>query len=100
MLGGQGRDKILGGGVLNGGAGPDYVNSYSYEREVAVDTLRGAAGDDKLEGAGSDDVLSGGSGDDNLDGGRGRDRLDGGPQRDRCNVDGSDPPPRNCEDVR
>ncbi len=58
-FGGDGNDRLEGGGELDGGAGDDILLG----RDLA-------------------DVLSGGEGDDQLVGYRGRDRIDGGPGDD------------------
>ena len=41
LLGGSGEDQMLGGGVLNGGPGPDEIDSSSYEREDSIDVVKG-----------------------------------------------------------
>ena len=117
LIGGSGKDLMLGGGVLKGGSGPDEINSYSYESEVEVDLVLGGSGNDFLIGDGrngfgerllggvgndqivggkSDDKLDGGSGKDELNGKGGEDKLDGGPQTDRCR-DQAEDTLTNCE---
>lgn len=119
LLGGSGADKMLGGGVLQGGPGPDRISSASYENEDSIDVVKGGDGNDDLFGDGSggfgerllggkgNDRIAGGRAKDDLDGGSGNDRLfssngadqlDGGPQHDRCEQDNNDVVTR-CEEI-
>ena len=89
LLGGDGRDVLLGGvsgdhldggrgnDVLAGGGGRDRLNGRS-----GNDTILGGDGDDTLLGGGGRDLLLGGRGDDLLRGHGGLDTLVGGPGTD------------------
>ncbi|MEU4157928.1 calcium-binding protein [Actinoplanes sp. NPDC026670] len=69
--GGDGNDRILGGGSYDG--------------------IHGDAGDDHLEGRGGHDVVYGGAGNDRTWGGDGADIMDGGPGVDEAHgEDGND----------
>lgn len=87
MVGGSGRDRIiggLGGDLIAGGGGQDALLGYG-----GGDLIRGDAGKDTISGGGSSDNLIGGSGPDRLDGGAARDLCNGGGGVDSaksCNV--------------
>lgn len=86
LLGGPGRDRLVGG--------------------LASDLLDGAAGGDSLLGGGGQDILIGGTGADNirggaandvLQGGGGQDRLNGGAGRDLCRGSAGKDRGKSCE---
>jgi Ca2+-binding RTX toxin-like protein len=87
MVGGSGRDRIvggLGGDLIAGGGGQDALLGYG-----GGDLIRGDSGKDTISGGGSSDNLIGGSGPDRLDGGAARDLCNGGGGVDSaksCNV--------------
>ena len=89
LLGGPGRDRVIGG--------------------LAIDLLDGAGSGDSLIGAGGEDILVGGPGADNLSGGgandvlqggAGPDKLRGGGGRDLCRGGGGIDHAKSCELAR
>ena len=89
LLGGPGRDRVIGG--------------------LAIDLLDGAGSGDSLIGAGGEDILVGGPGADNLSGGgandvlqggAGPDKLSGGGGRDLCRGGGGIDHAKSCELAR
>lgn len=100
LKGGKGNDTLTGGSGddgLNGGKGRDWADysasgavrvslaitaaqdtgAQGFDRLVAIENLRGGAGDDRLTGNARANTLIGGSGDDRIDGGAGKDRIAG-----------------------
>jgi Ca2+-binding RTX toxin-like protein len=68
MVGGGGQDEIVGGNILRGGRGKDYLEVVVYAGDPRRDTVTGGPDDDRLRGDGGGDRLKGGSGTDNCSG--------------------------------
>ena len=79
MVGGRGNDEALGGNILKGGPGNDYLEVVAYAGDLRNDDLSG--------GPGNDSLLSDG----------GADRLDGGDDTDDCSGAGGGGTVVNCE---
>ena len=95
LLGGDGTDVLLGGGVndsLDGGNGADTltggVGNDTLRGGNGIDSLIGDSGNDQLDGGDGADSLNAGDGDDNVLAGNGADNLDGGLGNDTLNGDG------------
>ncbi|HZN67885.1 MAG TPA: calcium-binding protein [Tepidisphaeraceae bacterium] len=94
LLGGNGRDTLVGGSGQNhmeGGNGNDSLTGGSAGDELdggnGKDVLLGMLGNDTLLGGNGRDTLDGGEGDDSLTGGRARDAVTGGLGADSFNGD-------------
>ncbi|WP_049580406.1 calcium-binding protein [Streptomyces sp. SBT349] len=96
VTGGDGDDMLMGGVVMEGGAGMDHLVGEGTDETFfggpgddmiegygGADTVLGSSGDDEITGGDGDDALFGGLGDDTLSGDGGRDLILGGPGRDR-----------------
>ena len=82
LIGGKGRDSLVGGAgddLLIGGNSRDTLSGFGGNDTIiggkGQDILIGGAGDDLLKGGKGQDILVGGAGDDLLIGGKGRDTF-------------------------
>jgi hypothetical protein len=106
IMGGTGNDRLLGGGLLDGGHGNDMlgVNGRSASR------IEGGPGKDQISGGPRSDMIQPGPGEDSVGSGAGADRVQAddrsydsvscGAGRDRVVLDGLDIPQRSCERIR